>query len=161
MECRTFRNKISSLIDGELSDDDTQAAHEHLRNCRTCALEYRDLATAWELVARIPRKEPSAALWPVVADHLRREPAIGFPQLRRWAFPVLATAVFAGGIAIGILLGDWMQVGGSAPHAGPPATPAPVQNFQSVRHFADAPPGSLAEGVLVSSSSSEKRGNER
>jgi len=160
MECRTVRNKISSLIDGELSDDGARAAREHLRRCRTCALEYRDLASAWELVAAIPRMEPSAALWPVIKERIPQAPATGLPQLRRWAFPALATAVCAAGIAFGVLLGGWMQAGERAPLARADDTPGRVQNFQSIRHFSDAPPGSLAEGILVSSPSSGKRGNE-
>jgi len=161
MECRTFRKKISSLIDGELSDVDAQAAREHLRRCRTCASEYRDQASVWELVAAIPRVEHTSALWPAIRASTIEAPAAGYSQLRCWAFPALATAVFAAGIAIGVLLGGWMQAGDVTPLARAIETPGQVQNFQTIRHFSDAPPGSLAEGILLSSSSSGKGGNER
>jgi len=160
MECRDVNNKIWSLMDDELSEGDARVVREHLRQCRTCAMEYRDLALAWELVAAIPRMEPSAALWPVIQARMRHAPATRLPQLRRWVFPALAATVFAGGIAIGVFLGGWMQAGRAEPRARAGETRNPVQNFQSIRHFADAPPGSLAEGILVSSTSSGKRGNE-
>jgi hypothetical protein len=88
-------------------------------------------------------------------------PAAGYFQLRRWTFPALATAVFAAGIAIGASLGGWMQAVDKTPLASANETPGQVQNFQTIRHFSDAPPGSLAEGILLSSSSSIKGGNER
>jgi anti-sigma factor RsiW len=160
MECRTVRSKLSSLIDGELPHDDARAAREHLRRCRTCALEYRDLVSAWELVAGIPRIKPSAELLPSIKACMAEAPAAGFLQMRRWVFPALATAMCAAGITIGVLLGGWMQAGNRAPLARTDETPGQIQNFQSIRHFSDAPPGSLAEGILVPSSSSGKRGNE-
>jgi len=160
MECRTVRNKISSLIDGELSDDDARITHDHLRRCPACAREYRDLASVWDLVAGIPRRESSTVLWTVLAKHIRHEPAAGFAQLRRWVFPALAAGVFTGGIAIGALLDGWTQGEDRVPLVRNDEIPSQVQNFQSISHFADAPPGSLAEGILVSSASPEKRGNE-
>jgi len=160
MECRTVRNKLSSLIDGELPHDDARAARQHLRRCRTCALEYRDLLSAWELVAGIPRMKPSAELWPSIKAGMAQAPVAGFLQMRHWAFPALAMAVCAAGITIGVLLGGWMQAGDEAPPARADEIPGQIQNFQSIRHFSDAPPGSLAEGILAPSSNSGKRGNE-
>ena len=72
---RTYRHRLYDYLTGTLSPEETQSLEEHLRSCRRCARELRDLRSAVEAIG--PASTPPAEklpeeFWRELADGIDR-----------------------------------------------------------------------------------------
>ena len=146
MKCPVVIDRLSALIDGELSDADRRAVTRHLDGCPACAAAHRRLAAAWALVAEAPRVAPRVDLWPRIEARLSGERPWPF-WLGRFGwnpFPALATLALVAGLILGLRMGDVMVRNGRVASAAPDVQAGRLD----VEFLADVFPGSLAEVVL-------------
>lgn len=62
MNCQNVRLWLSAHLDGQLSDDLEQRVHEHLAECRECALAFDQTLRISSAVRRLPVLAPPAEL---------------------------------------------------------------------------------------------------
>lgn len=65
-------DRLSALLDGELSPDAEVAARSHLAACAACAAELQAVEEARRLVRSLPLLDPPVSLWVWVRRRRRR-----------------------------------------------------------------------------------------
>lgn len=80
MGCRTVQDRLSEFVDLELSDEDRNSVHEHLRACADCESAYRQLVYLKKLVHTRARR-PAASV--DLENLVRRQIAPRYRILRR------------------------------------------------------------------------------
>ncbi len=63
MECRTYSDSLTALMDAELSRDQAQEVESHLTECAKCHEEYQSLLDSQQLVERIRPLQLNPDLW--------------------------------------------------------------------------------------------------
>lgn len=166
MECMVAQQKLSAYVDGELSPPLMVVVRAHLASCKACAQECRDLSRAWHLVEEIPRVAPRTSLWPGIEERLSANGASlwGFLAWRPLAVSASVVLALAVGVSVGVALGRLTFSNASAA-ASPVVPTSQAPGLESVRYFADVPPGSLGYGALeitpVSIRSDAQEGGQR
>lgn len=122
-----FSDRLSTYIDGHLSEGDRRGLEAHLEACPSCQRELQELQATVEALRSLPPQEAprSFALRPeqVAPRPARRRPA---PSLGGLAAPVrLAAASLAVALAVLVLL-DVGDFGGDGEMAATQGRPAPA-----------------------------------
>lgn len=97
MECRTYSENLSALIDGELSSPERESLSEHLKICQACQAEYDSLLYAFQAVERFAEDPLQAPAWGPILDRISA-PKASWGDLR-WLFQPR----WAGGLAVLLL----------------------------------------------------------
>lgn len=137
--------RLSSLVDGELGDDERDQAFSHLVSCAACRAEVAALRTLKQRMRGLGEATADGALTRrlIAMEELADDAAGHLPGLAGTAFPgrghtryVVAGAVAA--LAVGLGAASF-AAGGSASPTGPTVTPrVDSYNFQHAATFGEA-----------------------
>ncbi len=58
-DCEEYKNLLGGLVDQELTQEESQRIHEHLRGCPSCRREYDELVRTGELIGGVAFSEPA------------------------------------------------------------------------------------------------------
>ncbi len=105
MDCEYYRELISCLIDGELSEDEEAALADHLEICPECAAMHAAFSQLSSLVAEDMEEAPVSLCANVMAE-LRRAEIVGKSRRKSAIRSVLATAACA---VIAIAAGKFVE----------------------------------------------------
>ena len=135
MNCDYCKDKLSALIDNELSSEERLLIEEHLKTCSSCRAEFESLRQIGALFERLPEETPSPAF--VLATVNK---AASIPQPARWSARFLAPALsFTKSAAAFVFAPEGFGANGR-------------KNLSSrgyLRAFDDSPPGSFADVYLT------------
>ena len=132
MRCRKASKLISFYLDGELNARQRKALEAHLSECASCRELLTDFKAIAEEAASIKTPEPSAGVWPGILEKVNtaradKEAAHGLDSrpgflngifLRPAVRFIALLLLVAGGVFIGLRLGQERSAAGSASEAG-------------------------------------------
>ncbi len=72
-DCEKYREKISSYIDGMLGETEKQELEEHLKSCRDCARELREIQELVDVCRQMEALEPPDNLTGMIMHSVRKE----------------------------------------------------------------------------------------
>jgi hypothetical protein len=104
MECRKYESQFNDYLDGELSLQEREELHFHLRKCLSCYRKWNSLQKTKEILSRLPTLHPPAHLSAVVMARLKerrlRKILWPFDYIPRW----LPMGVAAAGLLVSLTL---------------------------------------------------------
>lgn len=99
MACESWRAKLDTYLDNELSSEEARSFDAHLRNCPACALEALSrVQTKRRVQAAGKRFTPSAEFRARIQKSVASRPQRSFGLAWRWAPAALALVLVAGGL---------------------------------------------------------------
>ncbi len=87
MECKKYREQLTSLLSGAISDEQKWQVESHLNNCAGCREEYEVLQKVWFLMDELEQPEPSASMqanFKSALSNFRREQLRQENQSGKW-----------------------------------------------------------------------------
>ena len=107
MTCCEFQRRLSAYLDGELPRWTRWKIELHVRSCRECAQELRDLAMVDEYLAASVERTPAPEYLTGAVMH--RLPAMPPARrtVRRWS-PVMAATALAGAQLVALIGAYWV-----------------------------------------------------
>jgi len=126
--CETIRQRLSALIDGDLTPADRREVEEHLRSCAACETEARAMRETLGVLRNLPRAEPPPDMIARIEraiDGKGSRRARGRSRIQRHAVAM----ILAVGILVGIIrvIPHGPGLFGARGPALPAATPAPME----------------------------------
>ena len=124
--------RLSGLVDGEVSGEDLRAAESHLTACAECRAAYDSLLRIKRRARDLDDRLPENDLWPGIAGRLaegtvvvplaprRRRLAFSIPQLAAAAVALMAVSAGAALLATRSGPRDILAVAGAPPEAARP-----------------------------------------
>ena len=91
MECERNNQKLSELLDGQLSNHEKDRVLDHIKCCRRCAEDYQELKSVRLILRNLPADQANPVFWGGVYSRIheisrQRQRKSIFP----WAAPHLA-----------------------------------------------------------------------
>lgn len=87
MRCEEVQERLSALIDEQLSQHEREQVQSHLLTCETCAREYHELRRFVEFCRQMEAPEPKIDLWhefqPILAEIIAEQRLPFTQRLRR------------------------------------------------------------------------------
>ncbi len=108
MDCQEYQQKISMLIDGELSDSQVEAVETHISTCANCRSVHERMIALDASVLSFAAVKPRSGLAEVVKERLRgdRQPKAGIAILPLWARVPLIAVITLLAVGLGSLAGS-------------------------------------------------------
>ena len=107
MRCASARKLINDGLDGPLPPEKAAGLTRHLKQCPECRAFARELESIVGEAGKLPGLEPSAKVWPKIADGIRPtriETAAAAPRTVRWRYALAAVSIL-GVIGAGLFIG--------------------------------------------------------
>lgn len=140
--CEQWEERLSALLDGELSEAERRELTEHLAGCGACRAYLADLTAIHEAMEAVPAPEGFARSVMDRVAHTKQDAGRKVIPWRRWGLLAACCALAA--------LGLWQfRAGGGASGGGaPPPAAARSAVAEDWEEAKDQPEGDAAEGAL-------------
>ncbi|MEJ5251352.1 MAG: zf-HC2 domain-containing protein [Chthonomonadetes bacterium] len=87
MRCEEVQERLSALIDEQMSQQEREQVQNHLMACEACSREYRELRRFVEFCRQLEQPEPKIDLWqelqPMLAEIIAEQKLPFTQRLRR------------------------------------------------------------------------------
>ncbi len=160
MKHETVRKKLLRYLDGDLPEKERLTVRSHLRNCRSCRDDLKELEEVWKADPRAERIAAPPFLWARISAALNE-------REQRERFPVAAAslisslwrpaAAFAAMVLLmtgGVKLGDMLTV---SPAEFEELQVSGAEDYLGMSYFEVLPPGSIGSRVLAPDESGVRR----
>jgi len=161
MKCNVVQTRLLRFLDGELSESEKQAIHQHLQSCEHCAGTLEKLTEVWRNQCPVQPVATDPFAWQKLYMKISalQDDA---PLSRRAPRPWLKLAM-AGGLAmlvlLGIRAGIFLGTVTQQPSELTPTQTTSEEQFVCMVHldnFQDTPPGSLGSFYMAVSTVDQK-----
>ncbi len=86
MDCKKVRKKLSSYLDNEVNLDQKSKIKEHLKKCKACSYQLKQLRQIQSLVQKIPSQKPEPGFYERLSSRLSEKEMSLKERLFGWGY---------------------------------------------------------------------------
>jgi len=86
MDCKKVKKELSSYLDNEINLDQKSKVKEHLKKCKACSYQLKQLRQIQSLVQKIPSQKPEPGFYERLSSRLSKKKITLKERLFGWGY---------------------------------------------------------------------------